>query len=247
MIDQRLENSKCAIVIEWRSDSNRALSAGIHMIGGALRPTLHQSSSGLAGGDLIGVISPIIALHFDDSQGKVQGRKMHGNEKMVMFGRSSGELSGPFCFETPHFYVRCPQIVWNCSRELSLEHCHCHAFLVPKSGMIIGKPYGANRQLSYIRTLVWCSLVSSLGFCSSLFAPFAFFIVFHFGVSDAKDKRLFGLCMASTLPCLVCAQTPLFEVNLHPLNQARRQGTLCSLHSPHAATRMQLSPSESSV
>ena len=58
-----------------------------------------------------------------------QGRKKHGNEKCS--GRSSGELSGPFCLETPHFHGRCPQIVRNCSRELSLEHCHCHAFFVP--------------------------------------------------------------------------------------------------------------------
>ena len=42
------------------------------------------------------------------------------------------KFSGPFCLETPHFYVRCPQIVRNCSRELSLEHCHCRAFFVPK-------------------------------------------------------------------------------------------------------------------
>ena len=27
--------------------------------------------------------------------------------------------------------MRCPQIVWNCSRELSLEHCHSHAVFVP--------------------------------------------------------------------------------------------------------------------
>ena len=31
----------------------------------------------------------------------------------------------------PHFHVRSPQIVRNCSRERSLEHCHSHAFLVP--------------------------------------------------------------------------------------------------------------------
>ena len=27
--------------------------------------------------------------------------------------------------------MQCPQTVWNCSRERSLEHCHCHAFSVP--------------------------------------------------------------------------------------------------------------------
>ena len=33
----------------------------------------------------------------------------------------------------PHiFHVQCPQIAQNCSRERSLEHCHSHAFLVPK-------------------------------------------------------------------------------------------------------------------
>ena len=43
-------------------------------------------------------------------------------------GRSSGQFSGPFCLETPPFHVRCPQILRNCSRERSLEHCHSHAF-----------------------------------------------------------------------------------------------------------------------
>ena len=61
-----------------------------------------------------------------------QGRRKHGNEiPWYCSGRSSGELSGPFCVKTPHFHVRCPQIVRNCSRERSLEHCHSHAFLVP--------------------------------------------------------------------------------------------------------------------
>ena len=56
-----------------------------------------------------------------------QGRREYGNEiPWSCSGRSSGELSGPFCLENPHFHVRCPQIVQNCSRERSLEHCHSH-------------------------------------------------------------------------------------------------------------------------
>ena len=63
-----------------------------------------------------------------------QGRRKHGNEiPWQCSGRSSGELSGPFCLETPHFHVWCPQILRNGSRELSLEHCHSHAFFVPES------------------------------------------------------------------------------------------------------------------
>ena len=59
-----------------------------------------------------------------------QGRRQHGNEiPWQCSGRSSGELSGPFCLETPHFHVRYPQIVRNCSRERSFEHCHSHAFI----------------------------------------------------------------------------------------------------------------------
>ena len=37
--------------------------------------------------------------------------------------------------------MRCPQIVRNCSRERSLEHCHSHAFLVPKMNGGSSAPY----------------------------------------------------------------------------------------------------------
>ena len=61
-------------------------------------------------------------------------RKKHGNEKN---GNVRGEVRvnflALFALKPPHFYVQCPQIVRNCSRDLSLEHCHCHAFFGPES------------------------------------------------------------------------------------------------------------------
>ena len=63
---------------------------------------------------------------------------VRGPESMVMkfHGNVRGEVRVNFltffCLKTPHFHVRFPPIVPNCSRERSLEHCHSHAFCVPK-------------------------------------------------------------------------------------------------------------------
>ena len=63
---------------------------------------------------------------------------LRGVESMVMKfqGNVQGEVRVNFLAlfasnETPHFHLRCPQIVWSCSPERSLEHCHSHTFLVP--------------------------------------------------------------------------------------------------------------------
>ena len=49
-----------------------------------------------------------------------------------MFGAKFRWTFWPFLHRNPHVHVRCPQIVPNCSRKRSLEHCHSHAFFVPK-------------------------------------------------------------------------------------------------------------------
>ena len=51
-----------------------------------------------------------------------------------MFGAKFGWTFWPFLRRNPTFSFPGPQIVRNCSRERSLEHCHSHAFLVPTSG-----------------------------------------------------------------------------------------------------------------
>ena len=61
------------------------------------------------------------------------GRNKYGNEILWLCSlQSSDELSGPFCLETPHFHLRCPQIVPHCSCECSFEVCHSHSFSVPE-------------------------------------------------------------------------------------------------------------------
>ena len=54
--------------------------------------------------------------------------KFHGNVR----GEVQVNFLALLASKPPHFHVRCPQIVRNCSRELSLEHCHSHACFVPK-------------------------------------------------------------------------------------------------------------------
>ena len=60
-----------------------------------------------------------------------RGRRNYGNEILWQCSwRSSVELSGPFCLETPYFHVGFPHIVPNCSceDERSFEHCHSQSF-----------------------------------------------------------------------------------------------------------------------
>ena len=68
---------------------------------------------------------------------KSRGRRKYSNEiPWQCSWRSSGELSGAFCLETPHFHVWFPHIAPNCSRERSPQHCHSKSFLVPERALL---------------------------------------------------------------------------------------------------------------
>ena len=84
----------------------------------------------------------------EDIRTKNQGRKKHGNEKrMVMFGAKFGRTFWPFLPRNPTFLCTVPsKILRNCSRELSLEHCHCHAFFLSLKKVWVWVPFSCLRR-----------------------------------------------------------------------------------------------------
>ena len=86
---------------------------------------------------------------------------IRGAESMVMnfHGNVRGEVRvnflALFASKSHLFHVRCPQIVRNCSRKRSLEHCHSHAFLVPE---LILKGFGTSGRQSQPRRIQLPSL-----------------------------------------------------------------------------------------
>ena len=86
------------------------------------------------------------------------GHRKYGNENSWQcLWRSSGELSGLFLPQNPHFHVWCPPIVPNCSCECSFELCHFKSFWLLTHELLCKYPLARNQYMNNSQGFFSCN------------------------------------------------------------------------------------------